>query len=201
MVGSLLAINIVIAFYTTQVHQSGVVAVLDYLRTRQEAEMGAPRVQSKDLTVGFLMPCHSTPWRSHLVHSSIDAWALKCEPPVNMEPDEKSLYVDEADRFYADPIEFARSEISNLTISSKRRRKSTGPLSSDDTWPDCIVFFEQLERTMADIVKLRQNGVGNTLTDDGDEAVYRECWRGFNSHWHDDWRREGDVIAWCTSCA
>ena len=26
---------------------------------------------------------------------------------------------------------------------------------------------------------------------------YGECWRGFNSHWHDDWRRKGDVVVWC----
>ena len=26
---------------------------------------------------------------------------------------------------------------------------------------------------------------------------YGECWRGFNTHWHDDWRRKGDVVVWC----
>ncbi len=26
---------------------------------------------------------------------------------------------------------------------------------------------------------------------------YAECWRGFNSHWHNDWRRKGDVAVWC----
>ncbi len=26
---------------------------------------------------------------------------------------------------------------------------------------------------------------------------YSECWRGFNSHWHDDRRRHGDVVVWC----
>ena len=24
-----------------------------------------------------------------------------------------------------------------------------------------------------------------------------ECKRLFNSHWHDDWRRVGDVVIWC----
>ena len=26
---------------------------------------------------------------------------------------------------------------------------------------------------------------------------YSECKRLFNSHWHDDWRRKGDVVVWC----
>jgi phosphatidylinositol glycan class B len=24
----------------------------------------------------------------------------------------------------------------------------------------------------------------------------RERWRGGNSHWHDHWRRKGDVVVW-----
>jgi phosphatidylinositol glycan class B len=28
-----------------------------------------------------LMPCHSTPWMSHL-HQDVDAWFLTCEPPI-----------------------------------------------------------------------------------------------------------------------
>jgi len=49
-------------------------------------------------------------------------------------------------------------------------------------WPDYLVFFEQLESVMRTALQ----GSG-----------YAECWRGFNSHWHDDWRRTGDVLVWC----
>jgi len=28
-----------------------------------------------------LMPCHSTPWMSHL-HEDVNAWFLTCEPPI-----------------------------------------------------------------------------------------------------------------------
>ena len=61
---------------------------------------------ARNMTVAFLTPCHSTPWRSHLqypptsTHPGIDAWALTCEPPLNMAALEKAAYVDEADQFY-----------------------------------------------------------------------------------------------------
>jgi len=29
------------------------------------------------------------------------------------------------------------------------------------------------------------------------QGMYEECWRGFNSVWHDDPRRRGDVLVWC----
>jgi phosphatidylinositol glycan class B len=49
-------------------------------------------------------------------------------------------------------------------------------------WPQNLVFFGQLEDTMREVLG---------------ETLYRECWRGFNSHFHDDFRRTGDVIVWC----
>jgi phosphatidylinositol glycan class B len=49
-------------------------------------------------------------------------------------------------------------------------------------WPHELVFFEQLEPVLKEVLK---------------GTRYRECWRGFNSHVHDDWRRVGDVIVWC----
>jgi hypothetical protein len=49
-------------------------------------------------------------------------------------------------------------------------------------WPDYLVFFEQLETTMQHL--LRGSGYG-------------ECHRTFNSHWHDDWRRRGDIVIYC----
>lgn len=49
-------------------------------------------------------------------------------------------------------------------------------------WPMNLVFFAQLEDTLKSVLG---------------ETRYRECWRGGNSHWHDDWRRVGDVVVWC----
>ncbi|KAI9724516.1 MAG: hypothetical protein M1812_000584 [Candelaria pacifica] len=178
-----LAINLIIAWYTASVHQSGVISVMDHLRHTYEQQTPPHR----NMTVGFLMPCHSTPWRSHLVYSNIHAWALGCEPPVNLNSSERVSYVDEADRFYADPLSFMRTE---MAAPPQQRRSSTGSAQfinrePDDTvkkqWPVYLVFFEQLEETMT--LLLQRSG-------------YKEYWRVFNSHWHDDWRRKGDVIVW-----
>jgi len=49
-------------------------------------------------------------------------------------------------------------------------------------WPDYLVFFAQLEPTLQRLLK---------------SSAYGECYRTFNTAWHDDWRRKGDVIVWC----
>lgn len=176
LVAVLLSLNVAIAFYTTRVHQTGVLSVLDFLRNEHESRRLAG-TQPKDMTVGFLMPCHSTPWRAHLVYPSIKAWALECEPPVNLTMAERESYVDEADRFYNDPISFMRNKIGDY--SPKHNEHSLR------YWPDYLVFFAQLE----DILRSSIEGSSS--------KVYKECWRGFNTHWHDDWRRKGDVVVWC----
>lgn len=116
-------------------------------------------------TVGVLTPCHSIPWRSHLVYKEIDAWALTCEPPLGLSEEEKLTYVDEADEFYADP---------NAWMGREMGREGR-------EWPMYLVFFEALQGVVKDLAAER----------------YEECWRGWNSHWHDDWRRKGDVVVWC----
>lgn len=168
----LLLINVVIAFYASQVHQRGVIDVTHYIRRQHElrVEMNGP-----DRTcVGFLMPCHSTPWRSHLVYPGIDAWALTCEPPLDVPLDRRNGYLDEADQFYLDPSSWLESHMASPTGQSIENVKRD--------WPEYVVFFEQLEPTI-------QKTLRNT--------EYKECWRGFNTHFHDDWRRHGDVIVWC----
>jgi phosphatidylinositol glycan class B len=166
----LLATNIVIAYYTTMVHQRGVIDLMHYLRHKQEAAL---RESGADITIGFLMPCHSTPWRSHFVHPQIEAWALTCEPPLNMTPQERATYLDEADVFYADPIlwlqqnmETSKGASSKVSISRRR-------------WPQYLVMFEHLEATVLPLLK---------------EKAYVEDKRLFNTHWHDDSRRKGDVV-------
>ena len=86
----LLALNLTIALYTTLVHQRGVLDVLHSIRHTHEAKLVAD--SGAKTTVAFLMPCHSTPWRSHLVHDSIEAWALTCEPPLDRPVGERAGY-------------------------------------------------------------------------------------------------------------
>ncbi|KAI9808366.1 MAG: glycosylphosphatidylinositol anchor biosynthesis [Phylliscum demangeonii] len=180
-VGVFLLVNVAIALYTTLVHQSGVISVMDYLRHEHEARHETPSASPGHTSIGFLMPCHSTPWRSHLVHPAIHAWALSCEPPVDMSAPERAAYMDEADRFYQDPARFLHIQMANQT-----RLAQTGRTDFTTRWPNYLVFFGQLEPDMGAILAKGEDSMPD----------YTDGWRSFNTHWHDDWRRRGDVIVW-----
>ena len=208
----LLIVNVTIAFVTTTSHQTAPLTVMTYVRnqhtkyylTQPPSDFLKPAPST--MTVGFLMPCHSTPWRSHLVHPSVRAWALTCEPPVNMNASARAHYLDEADRFYADPKQFLATTLGNPPVlkkpraswfswfgSRRRLKKELGREGMIDTdawdgregpksWPEYLVFFEQMEPTMKEVLM---------------GSAYRDCWRGWNSWAHDDWRRKGDIVVWC----
>ena len=210
--GLLIFTNIFIAIFTTTSHQTAPLTVMDYLRSQHSTHYlsqppsGFLPPAPSTMSVGFLMPCHSTPWRSHLVYPSIKAWALTCEPPVNLNASARTNYLDEADQFYANPKGFLRESLGRPPPSKKRlrswfgwltgRKKVKGGFGRDDmieadawdgrqgrkTWPEYLVFFEQMEPTMAEVLK---------------GSAYRDCWRGWNSYGHDDWRRKGDMRVWC----
>ena len=199
---TLVAINATITIYSSTIHASGVISVTDYLRDQHSRHYlssasfpgsitSAPA--EGNMTVAFLMPCHSTPWRSHLIHPGIHAWALTCEPPLQLNAISRAAYLDEADLFYADPTLWLRSHMSRSppraigffgtrTRALNRQRDTELKVGGRREWPDYLVFFEQLESVMH--TALQGSGYG-------------ECWRGFNSHVHDDWRRKGDVVVWC----
>lgn len=188
---TLLFLNTLIAFYTTQIHQRGPLSVTKFLRheyealaldnhgnllSSPEANMYAEVNKTTDYSdsetfVGFLMPCHSTPWRSQLVYPGLKAWALGCEPPLHLAAHsvEREQYQDEADKFYDDPVKFLKDEV------GKRERP----------WPRYIVGFEGIEGVLKEYYEGEMKG-----------HVVKERWRGFSSQWHDDERRKGDIVAW-----
>ncbi|CAK38676.1 uncharacterized protein An04g04110 [Aspergillus niger] len=192
----LLLANAVIALYTTVIHASGPAAVLSYLRDQRQIHGSNDMTDTSQpgITAGFLMPCHSTPWRSHLVYPTISAWALSCEPPVGLDASEKATYLDEADQFYADPEQFLRTNmIGGLRRFPRRpsydkynRKSSQLPTEyqskTPHEWPDYLVFFAQLEPTLRSLLRF---------------SAYKECHRTWNTAWHDDWRRRGDIVVWC----
>jgi phosphatidylinositol glycan class B len=184
ILGAVLLLNGFIIYYTTQVHQRGVIDVTHFLRSSHEERLKLDGDDARS-SVAFLMPCHSTPFRSHLMHSGISAWALTCNPPVDMAQAERASYLDEADEFYADPTGWMTRAMEPVVGDGESCRpggRAKGSKGSKAPWPDQVVFFEHLEPTM----KRYLNG-----------SDYRECWRGFNTHWHDDHRRKGDVIVFC----
>lgn len=198
----LFAVNILLAGYASQVHQRGVIDVLTYLRHKHETRNSLSRFHSSsdgnmpvvtNTTVGFLMPCHSTPWRSHLIYPEVSAWALTCEPPIDIPLSQRSTYLDEADEFYIKPgpVAWLRANMEDVqTIKASGSRSGQHWMRQDPKfkrkyrreWPQNLVFFEQLEGTLKEYLE---------------GTRYQECWRSFNSHFHDDSRRTGDVIVWC----
>ncbi|KAL5481366.1 hypothetical protein EMCRGX_G021505 [Ephydatia muelleri] len=92
VVWMLLCANVPMALYFSLVHQAGTTAVMEILR--------------KEITphssVMFLMPCHSTPFYSH-IHQNITMQFLECNPPIN--PDSKDISKD----FYASPLSWLAS--------------------------------------------------------------------------------------------
>jgi phosphatidylinositol glycan class B len=60
-------------FYTAYWHQRGVVDVMDWLREYRAEQ---------SIDVMFLMPCHSTPYMSHLHRPTAHLEFITCEPPI-----------------------------------------------------------------------------------------------------------------------
>ncbi|KAJ1916549.1 glycosylphosphatidylinositol anchor biosynthesis [Mycoemilia scoparia] len=75
----IVCVNVPISLYTTLLQQPGVVKVMSYLN--------AEGLKGKVSGVGFLMPCHSTPFYSHF-HHDLPMWQLSCEPPLKWEAQE-----------------------------------------------------------------------------------------------------------------
>ncbi|XP_065175450.1 GPI mannosyltransferase 3-like [Sycon ciliatum] len=81
------------AVYFGVVHQSGTVSVMRYLDS--EASLPLYSRDASKFSVLFLMPCHATPYHSHL-HRNISMEFLTC-PPLQEKPTEDVV-------FYGDPV-------------------------------------------------------------------------------------------------
>ncbi|XP_061622156.1 GPI mannosyltransferase 3-like isoform X2 [Phyllopteryx taeniolatus] len=96
----LLATNLLIALYTGLIHQRGALDVMGHVRALCH--------NVSEFDVLFLMPCHSTPYYSH-VHCPLKMRFLECPPNLG-----QPGYVDEADRFYNDPLLWLRTSFPNV---------------------------------------------------------------------------------------
>ena len=73
----ILSLSIPPSIYVVLFHYTGQIAVMSFLRQLPVDD---------STTIGFLMPCHSTPWQSYLHRADLaqpgKMWALGCEPPL-----------------------------------------------------------------------------------------------------------------------
>lgn len=198
-------------FYTPFTAFLGHTSLLSLLTTlfySSTAQTPQPQ-RLRNISIAFLTPCHSTPWRSHLIYPELNAWALTCEPPIGLSIAERAAYLDEADVFYADPAAWLRENMDMDTLPLPQQiaegtwndtgwdRRALGVTSiaagwHDEKrkrpWPRYLVFFAQLEPLVVQFLAIETGEEG---------SAYELCWRGFNSHWHDDWRRRGDMVVYC----
>lgn len=189
---NILSINLLLATYLSTFHQPAAISVTAFLRHEFErlhpsllslspppphGHPLAEEVPEEELFALFLTPCHSTPWRSHLVYPSLRARALTCEPPLHTAPGsaERATYRDEADRFYDDGMRFLGAE-----VGWERGRG-----------PRYIVGFEGVEDVLREFVA----GQGREV---GERVRLRRVWEGFNGLFNEDWRRRGKLVVWDT---
>ncbi|KRF84067.1 GPI mannosyltransferase 3 isoform X1 [Drosophila virilis] len=95
--------NVVPGWYLSTVHQKGPIELMPKLREIAQ-EYRDEREQRANIL--FLMPCHSTPYYSH-IHENVTMRFLTCEP--NLE--QRDNFKDEADRFFDAPMHWLRSHI------------------------------------------------------------------------------------------
>lgn len=96
--GITLAILLGVAFFPPALyfglfHQKGTLEAMDYLSKELDKQPGGG-------SVTFLMPCHSTPFYSHIHRSNVKMKFLTCEPNIK----KKKNHKDEARDFFLDPV-------------------------------------------------------------------------------------------------
>ena len=101
---ALLLLQLPVILYCITYRSSPQVSVMNHLRS-------LPRNGREVRSIGFLMPCHSTPWQSHLHNPQLDhpgkLWAIGCEPPLQGQ--DIDLYKDQTDVFYESPLEYLKT--------------------------------------------------------------------------------------------
>ncbi|KAG7193163.1 glycosylphosphatidylinositol anchor biosynthesis [Scheffersomyces spartinae] len=173
--------NVVPAYFFSQINERGVIDIMSYLR--EEVPENA--------IVGFLTPCHSTPWQSHLHLERMEnqTWFLTCEPPLHLQHGTLELvrnYRDISDQFYDDPVNFLHGRISEKGKTPNKDERD------NLVWPHQLIAFEALDSLLK---KELMNPIISGSTQH--EPQYHECRRFFNSYLHWDPRRRGDLIVYC----
>lgn len=127
----ILAANVIPAGYLGYVHQQGTLKVMDRLtdiaQNYKTQEGRAPKIF-------FMMPCHSTPYYSH-VHANVSMRFLTCEPNFNNEQN----YLDEADKFYEAPMSWIRKNL---------------PVHPVTALPSHVVVFDTLAPKISDFLSI-----------------------------------------------
>ncbi|KAG9318561.1 Alg9-like mannosyltransferase family-domain-containing protein [Chiua virens] len=153
-----LSLSIPASIYVVFFHCTGQIDVMSFLRQLPV---------DNSTTIGFLMPCHSTPWQAYLhrpdLAESGKMWALGCEPPLGLR--NHTQYNDQTDVFFASPVAYIKSHfparvdpmfppssfafsIPNAafiqTLITIEHQSDSWDLGWRHEWPKYLVFFGAL---------------------------------------------------------
>ncbi|KAG1684044.1 GPI mannosyltransferase 3 [Nymphon striatum] len=120
IIAAIIFTNTFPAVYFSMLHQRGPIDVVHYLANEAN--------ENEDMSVLYLMPCHSTPYYSH-IHRNISMRFLSCEPQL-----ENQYVTDEAEVFYRNPEKWLKSYLI-------------------DNYPSHIVMYDVLLKNTKDILK------------------------------------------------
>ncbi|CAK9783538.1 hypothetical protein CC85DRAFT_279347 [Cutaneotrichosporon oleaginosum] len=162
--------------YLNSFHGAAQVAVINGLR---HGDFGAASF------VVALMPCHSTPWSSHL--GNIPGWFLTCEPPLV--PQSADVHWTQQDLFYASPVTY----IQHVFPSPPAKLSDVPTMAGEERMPSHVLVFGE--------VLARQDTLGNSslsveqaLAERGYHEKAR-LWNGFDFA-QDEEKRRGGVRVW-----
>jgi GPI mannosyltransferase 3 len=133
--------NMILGLYFSRVHKRGAVNVVHYLRKQA--------YEGNVTSILFLMPCHSTPFYSH-IHLPIPMRYISCEPPLGIPQSERSTYKDETDLLYLYPNEFFATffpkQIGNKTLLEDKLDdnyfNTIGYTIKNYSWPSHLVWYD-----------------------------------------------------------
>ncbi|XP_045142382.1 GPI mannosyltransferase 3 isoform X1 [Echinops telfairi] len=140
-VSFLLLSNMLLALYIGLVHQRGTLDVMSHVQ-----ELCNKSHNKSSASVFVIMPCHSTPYYSH-VHCPLPMRFLQCPPDLTG----KTHYLDEADEFYLNPLNWLYKEFHNnsslpthLIIFSTLEKEISAFLISRSYEKTAVVFHTHL---------------------------------------------------------
>ncbi|KAF4615379.1 hypothetical protein D9613_002732 [Agrocybe pediades] len=191
---SLLLCTLPASIYIVLFYCSGPVSILSYFRE-------LPSDQFSNITIGVLMPCHSTPGFSYLHRPELShgrLWSLGCEPPL--ENQDLHTYEDQTNVFFDSPKDylltyFPKSVDKSFPLSPMPSSIPGSPAPKVSVtqsgkllypwrheWPQFLVLFGDL---------LLQEGVVQILEEKGYKEVAK-AGRG----WEGEGTRKGGARIW-----
>ncbi|CDW97284.1 hypothetical protein, partial [Sporisorium scitamineum] len=156
--------------------------------------------------LGFLMPCHSTPWATHLHDEQLveRSWFIECPPPPSRRDmthaQSSTKYWDQSDFFYHDPIKYLVDRFPYNVDTDYPPSPPAALMEGEGeshpwdkgwrhSWPSHLVVFESLLKEGT-----RRLGHTRTLKNLLSLKGYREVARYWNTPKHEDARRDGDIV-------